>query len=242
MQLTRIFLALMFTYALAACETSPMSGTGGGGSSGSTTATGGAVVCAPSLQDSPVGCPGTTEAETAFASMKSMCGLIEGDLDTSNPESPDLTAAGKAKLCVSCACEQKAFNYYAVYANCTEGSDAANAALAANIHVDAAACQPAVCAPTLQDSPATCPGTTEAEMAYSSMKSACGLNKGDLDTSNPDSPDLTASAKAKLCVSCLCEQAAFDYYAEYVNCTDGSDAANAALAANIHIAAAACQK
>ncbi len=63
------------------------------------------------------------------------------DVDVSNVDSPDLTAAGKAKLCASCDCEQKAFDYYATYANCTDGSDAANAAFAANVHIAAVACQ-----------------------------------------------------------------------------------------------------
>lgn len=71
--------------------------------------------------------------------MTSACGLSKDDFDTSNPSSLTLTAAGKAKLCATCECQQEVFNYYALYAKCTSG-DAGNAAFAKNVYDVALVC------------------------------------------------------------------------------------------------------
>ena len=141
MNLARISLALTIVCTLAACEDSTVSGIGAGGSSSSTSASSGAVDCEPTLPSSPAGCPTTPEAEGAFSTMMATCSLTMDDVDFSNLDSPHLTAAGKVKLCASCECEQKAFDYHAVYANCTDSNEASNAALAASVHADAVACQ-----------------------------------------------------------------------------------------------------
>ncbi len=71
--------------------------------------------------------------------MMNTCGVVKDDFDATNPSSPTLTAAGKAKLCATCACQQDVINYYAVYANCTS-EDQGNAAFAKNIHDVVLAC------------------------------------------------------------------------------------------------------
>ena len=72
--------------------------------------------------------------------MKSACGLTDADLDFSDAKNPTLTAAGKAKMCVTCECQQRAFDYHAVYANCTDGSEAGNVAFAKNVYDEVVAC------------------------------------------------------------------------------------------------------
>ena len=92
------------------------------------------------LPASPPACPDTPTAEGAFESMKTACSLANADLDFSEPKNPTLTAAGKAKICVTCECQQKAFDYQAVYANCMESSSAGNIAFAKNVYNEAVAC------------------------------------------------------------------------------------------------------
>ncbi len=110
------------------------SGTESSGTSSASASSGGATGCMFPVPTFPPACPDTTMAEAAFSKMESACGLTKADLDASDPKSPTLTAVGKGKLCSTCDCEQKAFDYYGVYANCTDGSDAANTAFSKNIH------------------------------------------------------------------------------------------------------------
>jgi hypothetical protein len=95
----------------------------------------------PTLPASPAACPDTPTAEGAFEAMTSTCGLTKEDLDFSDAKNPALTAGGKAKICASCECQQKAFDYYAAYANCMDSNEAGNTALSKNIHAEAVACQ-----------------------------------------------------------------------------------------------------
>ena len=92
------------------------------------------------LPASPPACPDTPTAEATFESVRSACGLTMADVDFSDTKNPTLTATGKAKMCSTCECEQKAFDYQAVYANCTDSIEAGNVALAKNIYGVAVAC------------------------------------------------------------------------------------------------------
>jgi hypothetical protein len=96
--------------------------------------------CTPALGTSPSGCPEAQPAEAAFAKIKSTCGVVDGDLDATNPSSPTLTAAGKAKLCTTCDCRTAVYAYKTLYAKCT-GSDEGNTAFAQNLYSIAAACK-----------------------------------------------------------------------------------------------------
>lgn len=131
-------LVMMAAPACSSVETPPGGGGGGGGTAGS----GGkaATGCMPVLPSLSPTCPETSTAEAAFSSVRSTCGLTQSDLDASNPQNPTLTAAGKAKLCATCECQQKVFDYYALYANCTASIEAGNTALAKSMHADAKAC------------------------------------------------------------------------------------------------------
>ena len=88
-------------------------------------------------------------------------------------------------------------------------------------------------------SPTGCPEAAVAEAAWTKVENTCGLAMGDVDFSTATSPAVTASGAAKLCASCECRQAAFDYYAQYKNCT-GSDEGNTNLAKNVYGVANGC--
>ncbi|APR82711.1 Hypothetical protein A7982_08060 [Minicystis rosea] len=136
-------LTMMAAPACSSVETSPGGGSGGGAAGGGAAGGGGGGTptdCMPALPALSPTCPDTPTAESAFTSLQSACGLTSSDLDGSNPQNPTLTATGKAKLCASCECQQKAFDYYALYANCTASIEAGNTALAKNTHDDAVAC------------------------------------------------------------------------------------------------------
>ncbi len=125
--------------ALQACSSE--SGTGGSGAGAGSGGAGGAPVdCMPTLPASPPACPDTPTAEAAWTAAQSACGLSDTDVDASNPQSPSLTANGKAKICTTCECQQKAFDYHALYINCTDSQEAANTAFAKNVYDVAAAC------------------------------------------------------------------------------------------------------
>jgi hypothetical protein len=109
--------------------------------SSASASTGGVTGCMPTLPASPAACPDTPTAEGAFEAITSTCGLTKEDLDFSDANNPTLTAGGKAKICASCECQQKAFDYYAAYANCMDSNKAGNTALSKNIHAEAVACQ-----------------------------------------------------------------------------------------------------
>jgi hypothetical protein len=138
--------------AAQACSSTDTSGAGGSGSTTSSSDTssstassasassGAATGCMFTVPTSPPACPDTTTAEGAYSSMQSACGLTKEDLDASDPKSPTLTAVGKGKMCATCECQKKAFDYYGVYANCTDGSDAANTAFSKSIHSVVLAC------------------------------------------------------------------------------------------------------
>lgn len=96
--------------------------------------------CVPALGTSPSGCPDTHTAELAFGQVQSACSLTNADVDTSNPQSPTLTAAAQPKVCATCACRTAIFAYETLYKNCT-ASDQQNAAFAANLYSLAAACK-----------------------------------------------------------------------------------------------------
>lgn len=95
----------------------------------------------------------------------------------------------------------------------------------------------ATCAAALGTSPAGCPDTTRAESAWNTLKSTCGVADSDLDVANRT---LNASAKPKLCSTCDCRKAVYDYETAYANCT-GEDEANTMLAKNLYDIAAACK-
>jgi len=150
--------ALTLLAAQACSSDSDPSGSGGSGggtssssvssssvsssaTSSASASTGGVTGCTPTLPASPAACPDTPTAEGAYEAMSSTCGLTKEDLDFSDAKNPTLTAGGKAKICASCECQQKAFDYYAAYANCMDSNEAANTALSKNIHAEAVACQ-----------------------------------------------------------------------------------------------------
>ena len=83
-----------------------------------------------------------------------------------------------------------------------------------------------------------CPGTL-AESAWSKIQSTCSVSAADLDTTNKDSPTLTAAAKSKLCASCDCKNAVYDYADLYAHCTT-SDQQNAAFAKNMSAISSSC--
>ena len=74
------------------------------------------------------------------------------------------------------------------------------------------------------------------------MRAACSLSDADFDEANQDDPTaLTTDGAAKLCGSCECRQAAFDYYTQYKNCTDDSvEADNTAFAKQVYDLANGC--
>ncbi len=95
------------------------------------------------------------------------------------------------------------------------------------------------CMPALGASPSGCPDTTAAEAAFGKVEGACGTSQGDYDFSDAMNPKPKTSARPKICGSCACRQAVFDYFTLYKNCT-GSDKANAAFAANLYGVAKSC--
>ncbi|MBX3230286.1 MAG: hypothetical protein KIT84_03870 [Labilithrix sp.] len=99
----------------------------------------GSVQCTPELGTSPSGCPESSAAEAAFANVKSTCGVVDAELDATDPASPTLTDAGKAKICTTCDCRKAVYAYRTQYANCTS-EDQANAALAKNLYEVASTC------------------------------------------------------------------------------------------------------
>lgn len=67
--------------------------------------------------------------------------ILSKDLDVSNPKNVTLTASGQGRICATCVCQQKATDFYAIFANCTDGSgDAATISLAKNVHTFVEAC------------------------------------------------------------------------------------------------------
>lgn len=119
----------------------------------------------------------------------------------------------------------------------TPGADAAAPTNAANPSAPPPA--GSSCAPALGAAPSACPDETVAEGAWAKVRSTCAIDDGDLDASNPNDPNLLPGSKAKLCASCACRTAVFEYRTVYLGCTD-EDQANAAFSKNLHTAASGC--
>ena len=122
---------LFLPVVLAACSLGTNNGNSAGGDGGQ---------CAPALGTSPSGCPDTHTAESAFGNVQSACNLTNADVDTTDPNSPTLTAAAQPKVCATCACRTAIFAYETLYKNCT-ASDQQNAAFAGNLYALATACK-----------------------------------------------------------------------------------------------------
>src|SRR5262249_1584586 len=97
--------------------------------------------------------------------------------------------------------------------------------------------QGATCSPTVPASPAGCPETAPADAAWNTVQTTCNVAEPDLDTSTLS---LTAAAAPKLCATCACRQAVYEYYGKYRNCTS-EDQGNTALAKNLYAVASACR-
>jgi len=98
------------------------------------------------------------------------------------------------------------------------------------------------CAITVPSGSDGCPETHPAEVAWSAVDGACGLDfEDDLRVRDPASGvTLTSSGGAKICDSCACRQAIGVYYGHYQGCED-QDQGNANLARALYGAATACE-